>query len=131
MTLAVTAIYASLLTLLYIALTARVITYRRENRLSLGDQGDTVLQKRMRAHGNFAEYAPLGVLLLALVEAQGTPGFAVHLLGLMLLVGRLAHATYFILSTQEMRLRVIGMVLTLTMLLVSALGLLAHAIWPG
>ncbi len=129
MTLIVTPIYAAILTLLFLGLTARVILYRRANRLSLGDEGDRKLLKRMRAQANCAEYAPLGILLLLLAELQGAPVLALHLLGLGLLAGRLLHAYGFSASPQNLRLRVLGMALTLTMLGVAALGLLLHAIF--
>lgn len=124
----ITPIYAALLTLLLIFLSAQVIIYRRRNRLSLGDEGDRRLLRLMRAHGNCAEYAPLGLILLALVEAKAAPAIAVHLLGLLLLAGRVIHAIGFSGENLIMRLRVFGMVLTFTMLGLSAIGLLAHAL---
>jgi uncharacterized membrane protein YecN with MAPEG domain len=91
----ITSLYAGLLALLFLWLSARVIVYRRGNKISMGDHGDNSLLKRMRAQGNCAEYAPFGVLLLALVEMSGAPNVAVHLLGLMLLSGRALHAWGF------------------------------------
>ncbi|WP_420862991.1 MAPEG family protein [Algirhabdus cladophorae] len=125
----ITALYAALLTFILLWLAARVIIYRRKNRISLGDNGNNSLLKRMRAHSNFVEYAPFGVVLLALVELQGSPAFVVHGLGLMLLVGRGLHAYGFSASPPSMRLRVGGTLLTLTMLLLSAIGLLAHSLF--
>ncbi|MEM8731545.1 MAG: MAPEG family protein, partial [Pseudomonadota bacterium] len=112
----ITSFYAALLTCLYLVLSARVILYRQNSRVSLGDDGDRQLLKRVRAQGNAAEYIPLGILLLALIELQGAPGIALHLLGLMLLVGRLLHG--YALSGQPTGLfpRVAGMGLTLAML---------------
>ncbi|WP_375265884.1 MAPEG family protein [Planktotalea sp.] len=125
----ITSLYASFLALLFLALSARVIVYRRGNKISMGDNGDNSLLKRMRAQGNFAEYAPFGLLLLALVELSDAPNIAVHLLGLMLLSGRLLHAWGFSASPPVMNGRVLGMVLTLTMILFSALGLLLHSVF--
>ena len=122
--LAITSVYAALLTLLFLALSARVITYRRSRQLGLGDEGDRDLLRRMRAQANCAEYAPLGVVLLALVELQGTAVWGVHALGGMLTVGRLAHGWGFSRRPMIMPLRVGGMALTLTMLALSALVLL-------
>ena len=129
MTLSVTPIYAALLALLFLVLSTRVILYRRQHRLSLGDAGDTSLLKRMRAQANCAEYAPFGVLLLLLAELQGAPGVALHGLGAMLLAGRVLHGYGFSARPPVMLLRVLGMLLTLTMLGVAALGLLVHALF--
>jgi uncharacterized membrane protein YecN with MAPEG domain len=122
----VTPLYAALLALLFLILSARVILYRRANNLNLGDEGDRQLLKRMRAQGNCAEYAPLGLLLLLLAEMQGAPAMAVHFLGLALLVGRVVHAVGLSSNPQKLILRQIGMVLTVTMIAVTALGLIAH-----
>ena len=117
----VTALYAGLLAPLYLFLTYRVIRFRRGRRVDLGDGGDRLLQRYLRGHANFAEYVPLGLLLLLLLELGGWPGWLLHLLGLMLLGGRLAHAWSF--SAAELRLpsRTAGMVLTTAMLAIAAL----------
>lgn len=125
----VTPIYAAGLTLLFLALSARVIFYRRENRISVGDKGDRQLIKRMRAQGNCAEYAPMGVLLLLLAELQGTPGWVLHLFGLTLLSGRVLHAVGYSPSPQKPGLRVAGMALTLGMMSAAALWVLGVAVF--
>jgi len=91
----VTPIYAALLALLFLGLSARVITYRRSNLLSLGDEGDKGLLKRMRAQANCAEYVPIGILLLLLLELTGAPLWLLHALGLSFTAGRLLHAYGF------------------------------------
>lgn len=122
----ITPFYAALLVLLYLWLTAQVILYRRANFVSLGDQGDKKLAQLIRAHGNFTENAPMGIVLVALVELQGAmPGVVIHALGLLLLVGRCVHGYAFSHFPLNMRGRVAGMALTLTMLALSALTLLA------
>ena len=125
----VTPIYAALLTLLLLALSARVITYRLAGKISLGDTGDKALLKRMRVQANCAEYAPLGVVLILLAELQGAPVLALHAMGASLTLGRVAHAVGMSRTPQIFPLRQLGMVLTLGMMAVSALGLLGHAIF--
>ena len=127
--LAITSIYAALIAFVFIWLSARVIVYRRKNLISMGDHGDNSLLKRMRAQGNCAEYAPFGILLLALVEMSGAPLIAVHFLGGMLVLGRIVHAWGFSASPPVMQGRVLGMVLTLSMILLSALGSLFHGLF--
>lgn len=129
MAVTITPIYAALITLLYLALTWHVISYRRANLISVGDKGDMNLLKRMRAQANCAEYAPLGLVLILMVELTGAPNIAVHLLGLALLGGRIAHAYGFASTPQKMMFRQIGMVLTLLMLVSASFGLLAHTLF--
>lgn len=117
-----TPIYAALLTLLYITLSFRVIGRRRSAKVSLGDGGDSVLNRRLRAHGNFAEYVPLGLLLMVLVELQDGAALLIHAIGLMLLIGRVAHARGLAGEPENFRYRKIGMQLTFTALLAGAVG---------
>lgn len=84
--------YAGLLGLLFLALSLRVVRLRRSLKVGLGSGGHEALNRAMRAHGNFAEYVPLALLLMLLTEAGTTlPAWGVHLLGLTLLTGRLMH----------------------------------------
>jgi uncharacterized membrane protein YecN with MAPEG domain len=117
--LTVTALYAAALAALFLWLSARVIGARGRARVSLGDGGDAGLLARIRAHGNCAEYAPMGLILMAATELNGAPHWLVHALGLTLLAGRVLHALG--LSHGRMRLRVAGMGLTLTMIGFAAL----------
>lgn len=125
----VTSIYAGLLALLFIALSWRVIAFRRGERVSLGDGDSKDLRQRARAHGNFAEYTPFGLILLACVELQGAPVLAVHLLGLMLLIGRGLHARGFWVHPMNFTFRTWGMLLTFAMMVLSAVGLILHSVF--
>jgi len=124
----VTPLYAGFLALLFIALATRVIQHRKSARISTGDGGDPALNKKMRVQANCAEYAPVGLILLLLAELQGAPGWALHLLGATLLLGRLAHAAGMGATPQRINLRVFGMMLTLAMIAIAALGNIAHAL---
>jgi uncharacterized membrane protein YecN with MAPEG domain len=125
MTVAITAVYAALLALMLVILSARVIGFRRAKRVSLGDGGDAELRGRIRAHGNFTEYAPMALLLMALAEIQGGPHWLIHALGVALLAGRVVHAVAVSPVEQNMMLRLTGMSLTLTVLAVAAAANLA------
>lgn len=121
---AATSLYASLIAAIFLVLSVRVILYRREAGISLGDKGDAIMLRRIRAQGNCAEYAPMGLILLALVEAGGMPGWAVHGLGLILLAGRLLHAIALSSPKPNAPFRIGGMALTFTMLGLSVAVLL-------
>ena len=60
--------------------------------LSLGDGGDAVLQRRVRAHGNFMDYAPMALTCTALPEFQAAPRSLVVALASCFVATRLPHA---------------------------------------
>jgi uncharacterized protein len=124
----VTPLYAGLLALFFVALSLRVISRRRRANISLGDGGDSEMQRRMRGHGNFAEYTPFGLLLIALLEIGGTtPFWLLHLLGLVLVVARVMHAIALSYTEKWFLGRFLGMVLTFLVLIVA--GVLC--LWRG
>ena len=122
--LAITPIYIALIALLFLWLSIRVIAVRRRDLVSLGDGGSGALQRRIRAQGNCAEYAPIGLLIVLAVELQGHPGWIVHGLGLCLLVGRVLHGVALTRATPWMLGRVSGMMLTFVTLSLGAVALL-------
>ena len=67
----VTSIYASILSLLFIFLTIRIIKIRRTNKISIGDGNNLILQKAIRAQSNFCETVPLTLILFFLAENNG------------------------------------------------------------
>lgn len=69
-------IYAALLSLLFVALSIRTLRLRRRLSVSLGDDGHSAMVRAIRAHGNFAEYVPLGLLLIAGAETLDAPALA-------------------------------------------------------
>lgn len=119
-------LYAALLALLFLALTARVMQKRHASGQMFGSGGDQDFERIIRAHGNFVEYAPLGILLLLIVELIGAPNLLVHLFGIVLLAGRLCHAVGLAGSTQIVSLRATGIVLTLLSLLGLAIAVLIY-----
>ena len=117
---------AALCAVLQVTLTALVIARRARSGISLLDGGDTALTRRMRAHGNFTETAPLALLLMGFLELAAAPrGLLLGLAGL-LIVGRLLHAVGVIAQGDSWARR-LGMVATLWAL--SALG--ATSFWYG
>jgi uncharacterized membrane protein YecN with MAPEG domain len=86
------ALYAALLGLLAVILTARVIMNRVKTGVQAGDGGNAKLAQAIRAHANLAEQAPMALLLLVLAEVLGTPTLAIHGLGAVLVLARLANA---------------------------------------
>lgn len=128
MTLAIVPVYAALLALLFVMLSLAVVRQRRSGRVAIGTAGDRELERRVRVHGNFAEYTPLALLLLAMAEIRGAPGLLLHGLCLCLLLGRASHAWGVSHLDEDLRFRVAGMVATFTTLIAAALTILVQAL---
>lgn len=88
----ITALYASLLGILYLALGGLVVANRRRARVGIGSGGDTALERAVRVHGNFAEYAPLFLVLLLVAELCGGAAVLLHAAGATFFLARVAHA---------------------------------------
>jgi uncharacterized protein len=89
---AITALYAGLLGIVYLVLGGFVVSHRRRARVGIGTGSDTALERAVRVHGNFAEYAPLFLVLLLAAELNGGATVLLHILGAAFLLARLAHA---------------------------------------
>ena len=87
----VTSGYAAFLALIFVAISAWVVAGRAAFKVNYGDGGDDRLTRRMRAHANFAEYVPLILILVALLEARATSRFTIHALLLPLVIARALH----------------------------------------
>ena len=128
MTVSLTLIYAILLSLLYMVLSARVGKERQRLKINIGDGGNAGLLRRIRVHGNFSEYTPICLILIYLIEAAAFSSMVVHILGITLFTGRLVHAWRFGSTPEIAPARFIGMVLTFavivgaTLLTVARLG---------
>lgn len=120
----VTLLYAALLSLLFVYHSAYVIRLRRSMKVVLGGGNHSALERAVRVHGNFAEYVPFALLLLFIVEQQGVVLWFVHSLGLCLILGRIIHAYGLRQVNENIKYRVVGMVLTFVVLIMQSLYLL-------
>jgi uncharacterized membrane protein YecN with MAPEG domain len=118
----VTPVYAALLALLFLLLAVRTIRLRRALQVAIGDAGDARLQRAMRVHANFAEYVPLTLLLVLMLELQGAHPLLLHVLCACLLAGRLVHAWGVSRDPEDYRYRMSGMALTFTAMVGAALA---------
>ncbi|MBD1909097.1 MULTISPECIES: MAPEG family protein [unclassified Leptolyngbya] len=76
-------------------ITVERLTQRKLQRSKV-DAG--ALQRKVRAHGNFAEYVPHGLLFIAALELMQAQGWLVWVLGSALTIARIAHA-YGVITT--------------------------------
>lgn len=90
----------------------RVGRLRRLHHISIGAGGNELVETRMRAHSNFAEYAPVFLILLGLVElAVGSPLW-LWILGVLFIIGRILHPLGMERPAPNV-LRIAGMMLSL------------------
>ena len=89
MAVSVTAIYAGILALIIVALGINVTVHRVKLKVSLGDGGNAEMLRMIRLHGNAVEYFPLALVLMAAYEINGGWHWALHVMGIALVAGRL------------------------------------------
>ncbi len=107
-----TAFYAGILGLFYVALSFRVISLRRKYRVGINHGQEKELARAIRVHANFAEYVPLALFLILLLELNQASDIALHILGSGLFIGRILHALGLDKSAGASAPRLVGMLLT-------------------
>lgn len=124
MLLPVTSLFTALLTLLFLVLSIRIIRLRWRDKVGIGNGTSKDLEVAIRIHGNFIEYVPLALILLALVELTGAHAMYLYGLGGLLFVARINHAIGLTRSIGTSMYRTIGVLGTFVVLLLSATYLL-------
>ncbi|AZQ84039.1 glutathione S-transferase [Colwellia sp. Arc7-635] len=117
-TLLLTGFYVSLLAVLYIGLSINIIRLRRRFKIGIGSGENELLAKAIRVHGNFSEYVPLAVILLACYEINGASAIMVHAVGSILVLGRVLHSIGLNKTVGVSQQRVFGMLSTFLVILV-------------
>ncbi len=115
--------YIGVLALFYLVLTYAVILGRIKHRVPLGDGGHTGMMRKIRVHANFAEFVPLALLILFLVDYERYAPVIVHSLGCALVIARILHAQGLWKKTGFSFGRCVGTLLTHAVILIGA-GLL-------
>ncbi|SFL50039.1 MAPEG family protein [Methylorubrum salsuginis] len=125
-----TAFYAGLLGLIYAGLSAWVIGGRLTGNVLFGDGGQDGLQRRIRSHGNFGEFVPLTLLLIALYEAGGGSHGWVQGLLIVLLIARILHPIGMLAAANTPRqfaCRGGGIIATIAVMTITSILLLLRA----
>ena len=120
-------IYIALSCLILSKLSINVIKFRRQNKVSFGDDGDRTLMRRIRAQANFIEYTPIFLLSLIGIEWLAVDNIPYYFLyiniaGSLFIIGRILHA----LSLYEKKImhRKTGMIITFVSLQLNGILLL-------
>lgn len=114
----ITSTVAALASVALIALSIPVSLRRMkvDTRIGIGD--DPTLLRRIRAQGNFIEYVPLALIVLALCEYRGAPETWLYAIAVLLVLGRALHIAGMLSGVTPIRAS--GMVGTYSALLVGA-----------
>jgi uncharacterized membrane protein YecN with MAPEG domain len=116
----ITSLYAGLLGLIFLYLSILVIKVRVKEETALGSGSSRILEQRIRAHGNFAEYTPIILILLFALETANVNNLIIHSFGVLYVTGRLSHLYSIVFVekyegeklTTTIKYRQIGMVCT-------------------
>jgi hypothetical protein len=117
----ITGLYASILALFLIALAFNIIKLRFKYQVGLGDGGEQELIKAIRIHGNFTEYMPIALILLASYELNGGEALYLHIIGIILVTSRILHAMGLSKTIGTSLPRQIGILSTFVALIVLAI----------
>jgi uncharacterized membrane protein YecN with MAPEG domain len=122
------ALWVSLHVFLLLVLSTLVVRLRQKHKVALGDEGIAELARAIRAFGNASEYIPAGLAAIIVLAVVGAPPLAIHVVGLVLFVGRLVHAVGLSNSGGASIPRAVGMIFTWLAYLFGAVALLFYAI---
>lgn len=119
----VTPFYAAILAFMLIFLSFRTLLLRRRLGIGTGTGNHENLARAIRAHANFIEYVPLTIILVFFLEALTGSTLRVHVICLVLIVGRLLHAYGISQVNENYKYRVAGMLATLGCLISVSINL--------
>jgi uncharacterized membrane protein YecN with MAPEG domain len=123
--------YAAILVLIFVFLSARVIQMRASAKIGIGTGNNPEMERRIRVHGNFAEYVPLALLLLVFMEMQQHSRYLIHILCIALIVARVVHAIGVTPVNENFPMRVASALTTFAVLAIAAIALLINGLRAG
>jgi hypothetical protein len=88
----ITALYAGILAIYAIWLSSRAGLMRGKVGISILHGDNMELAEKMRRHQNFVEYVPIALILIGVLEINGSNSIFLHGLGIALVIARVAHA---------------------------------------
>jgi uncharacterized membrane protein YecN with MAPEG domain len=123
----VTAFYSGLLGVVMLTLAALVSGLRMRLRSSIRTDDTPQLHEAVRRHGNFVEWVPFALLLMAIAELNGLPRSHLHVAGAVLVAARVLHPFGIRHNVIPQPLRALGSTLTF----LTTLYLSAVVLWQG
>lgn len=119
-------LYAGLNILWSLSLGMRAAMLRGRSRIYLGN-GNEIMQRAIRAHGNNIEYVPLALVGMSVLYILGAHVLFIHAVGAVFTLGRIMHGVALS-KTNRSRPQEIGMVLTFASLIFITGGCLYWAL---
>jgi len=106
----VTAIYASVLSIIMCWLSLNVIKARRRNKVAYADGGIEELIVARSAQSNAVDYIPITLILLFLIEYNGANIWLIHIAGICFVIGRIIHCISILSENLGMQITVLTIV---------------------
>lgn len=123
------ALYTGLMILMAIVLQVGVIRHRGAKKIGIGDGQDKDLARAIRVHGNYVENVPFALVGLVMLALIGAPAIVIHGVGVLMIIGRIAHAIGLSQSAGTSVGRAGGMIMTFIALIITAVTLIVRAIF--
>lgn len=95
----ITALYASILAIMFLVISYRLVFLRYRLYIPIGDGGHDEMKKLLQVRGNMIDYVPLILLMMYILENFGMPDELLHLLGISVVVSRLLQGWGLSMST--------------------------------
>ena len=121
----ITAIYAAILALVLTVLSAKAGLLRGKLGIPAGDGNNDQMILAMRTHPNAAEYIPIAIILMMILEMNVASTYLLHGIGAALVIARIAHPLGI--SNLQSPMRLVGAGLTALTIVVSAVLVLWQA----
>jgi len=116
----ITALYAGILALILVVLGIQVGMMRMRKGVSILHGDDMELAQVIRRHANFTEAVPFPIILMGLIELNGTSRLTLHALGTALVLARLMHPVGLVHDRLRSPLRGLGSGITTLVTLIAA-----------
>jgi uncharacterized membrane protein YecN with MAPEG domain len=125
------ALYVAINAIIMLVFGLLVVRARVQTQTLIGDGGKPEMAGPLRAHGNNTEWTPMAIIMMLATVSLGAPYWVVHLVGVPLTIGRLAHGVGLSRSIGTSQLRFIGMILTWLAYIFGIVAILSILIYPA
>ena len=122
----ITGLYTGILGLIMLVLATRVSRQRILLKSSISLDASPELFEAVRRHGNFVEWVPFVLLLMAIAESNGLAPLHLHIAGGLLVFARILHPLGIRHNPSPHPLRAIGATLTFLIALVLCVVVIAQ-----